>query len=278
MQPTTPSHTDKDSSAESSDISNATPPNLRHVRTRGGRVRQATGRKIRNRVGGRGHVWGGGTAGRYGGRGVGWDSPKRTKRQFPFTSILGAHIQPDDLISPLSILKTFLSDQLIDNIADFTNRYAELMMKDPDIQAHMNIKQRSLFHLWRDTNRDEMWLYICICLLMGIIHKPVIHAYWSRQQILSTPIFSRLMRRDRFKQLRKIIHFADSLNEDPDDELRKLRFFLEFLHSKFEENYTLEEHLAIDEYLSLWKGRLKFRIYIPSKKERYGIKIFVMRE
>ena len=86
------------------------------------------------------------------------------------------------------------------------------------------------------------------------------------------------MRRDRFKQLRKIIHFADSLTEDPEDEFRKLRFFVEFLHSKFEENYTLEEHLAIDEYLSLWKGRLKFGIYIPSKKERYGIKIFVMRE
>ena len=153
-----------------------------------------------------------------------------------------------------------------------------MMMNNPDIQAHMNTKQRSLFHLRRSTNRDEMWLYIYICFLMGIIHKPSIHAYWSRQHILSTPIFSRLMRRDRFKQLRKMIHFANPLNEDPDDELRKLRFFLEFLHSKFEENYIPEEHLAIDEYLSLWKGRLKFRIYIPSKREEYGIKIFMLCE
>ena len=82
-------------------------------------------------------------------------------------------------------------------------------MNDPDIQAHMNTKQRSLFHHWRDTNRDEMWLYICICFLMGIIHKLSIDVYWSRQHILSTPIFSHLMRRDGFKQLRKMIHFAD---------------------------------------------------------------------
>ena len=166
----------------------------------------------------------------------------------------------------------------MDSIVDFTNRCAEMMMDDIDIQAHMNTKERSLFHLCRDTIRDEMWLYICICFLIGIIHKPSIHAYRSRQHVLSTPIFSCLMRRDRFKQLRKMIYFTDPLNEDPDDELRKLPFFLEVLHSKFEENYTPEKHLAIDEYLSLWERRLKFRIYIRSKRERYGMMIFMLCE
>jgi len=67
-----------------------------------------------------------------------------------------------------------------------------------------------------------------------------------------------------------MIHFTDPLNEEPDDELRKLRFSLDFLYTKFEENYTPEENLAIDEYLSLWKRRLKFRIYIPSKRGDMG--------
>ena len=34
----------------------------------------------------------------------------------------------------------------------------------------------------------------------------------------------------------------------------------------------------IDEYLSLWKGRLSFRIYIPTKRERYGVKLFMLCE
>ena len=152
----------------------------------------------------------------------------------------------------------FLSDELIDNILNFTNGYAEMMMSDPNIQAQMNTKQRSLFSVWKETNRDEMWLYICICLLMGIIHKPNIHASWSREHIFSTPIFGRLMRRDRFKQFRKMIHFTDPLNKSPDDDLKKLQSFLEYLQSKFEGTYMPEEHLAIDEYHSLWKGRLKF--------------------
>ena len=47
-----------------------------------------------------------------------------------------------------------------------------MMMSDPNIQAQMNTKQRSLFSIWKETNWDEIWLYICICLLMGIVHKP----------------------------------------------------------------------------------------------------------
>ena len=55
------------------------------------------------------------------------------------------------------------------------------------------------------------------------------------------------MRRDRNKQLRKMINFANSETEDPDDSLRKLRFFLEFLIERFKANYSPEGHLAIDE-------------------------------
>ena len=73
-----------------------------------------------------------------------------------------------------------------------------------------------------------------------------------------------------------MIHFTNPLNENHDDELKKSRLFLEYLQSKFEETYMPEEHLAFDEYLSLWKRWLKFRIYIPSKRERCGVKIFML--
>ena len=47
----------------------------------------------------------------------------------------------------------FLSDELIDNIANFTNSYAEMMISDPNIQAQVNTKQISLFRVWKETNR-----------------------------------------------------------------------------------------------------------------------------
>ena len=94
--------------------------------------------------------------------------------------------------------------------------------------------------------------------------------YWSKDPFLSTPIFSRLMRRDRFEQIRKMIHFTDSLQEDPNDCLRKLSSFLDLPSESFTSVYIPEQNITVDEYLSLWKGRLKFRVHIPSKRECYG--------
>ena len=108
---------------------------------------------------------------------------------------------------------------------------------------------------------------------MGVVQKPEYHMHWTRQHNFFTPIFSRLMRRDRFEQLHKMVHFSDPENKDSMDSLRKLKFFLEYLIVRYKENDIPEEDLAIDEYLSLWKGRLSFRIYIPTKRERYGVKI-----
>ena len=47
---------------------------------------------------------------------------------------------------------------------------------------------------------------------------------------------------------------------------------------KFKSMYTLDKHIAVDEELLLWKGRLGFKQYIPNKRGRFGIKIFSVCE
>ena len=86
------------------------------------------------------------------------------------------------------------------------------------------------------------------------------------------------MRRDRYTQIRKMIHFTDPSEEDSEDPMRKLSSFLDILRDRFKEVYTPEQNVAVDEYLSLWKGRLKFRVYIPNKRERYGVKVYMLCE
>ena len=85
------------------------------------------------------------------------------------------------------------------------------------------------------------------------------------------------MHRDRFEQIRSVLHFADP-RDNSSGSLCKLSSFLSSLQHSFCENYIPGEHIAIDEYLSLWKGRLHFRQFIPSKRERYGIKIYMLCE
>ena len=75
-----------------------------------------------------------------------------------------------------------------------------------------------------------------------------------------------------------MIHFTDPLQEDPEDCLRKFSSFLDLLSKSFASVYIPEQNIVVDEYFSLWKGRLKFCVYIPSKRECYGIKIYTLCE
>ena len=75
-----------------------------------------------------------------------------------------------------------------------------------------------------------------------------------------------------------MIHFTHPDEEERDDTLKKLRYMMDYLIQKFKTNYVPEENVAIDAYLSLWKGRLSFRIYISTKRERYGVKLCMLCE
>ena len=86
------------------------------------------------------------------------------------------------------------------------------------------------------------------------------------------------MCRDKYEQIRKMLHFTDPLSEDPADSLTKLRSFLEKLVNSFRNNYTPYRNISVDEYLLLWKGRLKFRVFIPNKRENYGVKVHMLCE
>ena len=207
-----------------------------------------------------------------------WTNNSRPFQEFEFIGLPGVKVAPHDHICPLSILKTFLTDEVISNIVLYTNTYAALLKISPSFTEKVGGCNRTLLDLWKEVNADDIWIYIGILILMGIVSKPEIHMYWSTDSIISTPIFSRLMRRDRFEQIRSMIHFTDPINENPKDPLRKLSSFLEDLQKTFIQNYIPKQHVAVDEYLSPWKGRLGFRQYIPTKRERYGVKIYMLCE
>lgn len=168
----------------------------------------------------------------------------------------------------------FLTEELIANFVTYT----ELIRTLPKVIGRIEETQQSLFQLWTDLTVDELWTYLAIQLTMGIVHKPNKNLYGSKDT-LNTPIFSRLMRRDRLERIRKMLYDVNNpLEENYEDSLCKLEGFLDALRSSFSANYTPSQHFAVDEYLSLWKGRLGFKMYIPSKRERYGIKIYMLCE
>ena len=79
------------------------------------------------------------------------------KKRLNFQGIPGVHVEPYDPSSPLPFLKTFITDEFVENIMNFANRYEDIIINDPAIQPRVAIKHRSLF--WKNTNKDEIWLF-----------------------------------------------------------------------------------------------------------------------
>ncbi|XP_038823658.1 piggyBac transposable element-derived protein 4-like, partial [Salvelinus namaycush] len=81
---------------------------------------------------------------------------------------------------------------------------------------------------------------------------------------------------DRFLVLLRCLHFVNNATAILSDPLYKIRNVLTSLTSAFGRVFVPYKDLCIDESLMLWKGRLAFRQYIPSKRHRFGVKFFVM--
>ena len=119
--------------------------------------------------------------------------------------------------------------------------------------------------------------FLCMIMLMSHIKKRRLAEYWTTIEVFETRGIRNLMSRDRFLQLLRLLHFSDNAraNEREGDRLKKIRPVLDHLRRKFSEKFKPFQDLCVDESLMLWRGRLSFRQYIPDKRHRFGIKLFV---
>jgi len=63
-----------------------------------------------------------------------------------------------------------------------------------------------------------------------------------------------------------------------DDRLWKIQDLFEVIRTNFSKFYNPSKHLAVDEVIVKFKGRILFKHYIPKKCKRFGIKIFKLYE
>jgi len=112
---------------------------------------------------------------------------------------------------------------------------------------------------------------------MGIILKPTLCAYFSKNYILATPIFGSIISVDRFESICNFMHFNNNDNigtyQGP-SKLFKIYAVLPNLNTKFQSLYLPGQNITIDESLTLWRGRFSFRQYIPLKSSKFGIKSY----
>lgn len=205
-----------------------------------------------------------------------WTCDGIPRPPFPFTGNSGIQ-EVNNFNNILDIFEFFFDDQLIDLIVTETNRYAiQFIVKNAE-----SMKPHSRVRKWIETNRYEIKTLVGILILQGVCPKPEFKMYFSRRESISTPFYLHYMTEKRFHLLLKFLHFVDNSTIDQIPENRKLAKItpiLDILKAKYMAAYLPVRDIAIDESLIGWKGRLSWKQYIPSKRKRFGIKLFALCE
>lgn len=84
------------------------------------------------------------------------------------------------------------------------------------------------------------------------------------------------MPRDRFILILRCLHFVDNSKPNLNYPLWKISLVFNQMKQRFSDVFRPYKKLVIDEALMLFKGRLGFKQYIPSKRHRFGIKLFIL--
>ncbi|KAJ1154739.1 hypothetical protein NDU88_007482, partial [Pleurodeles waltl] len=213
------------------------------------------------------------------GRPDAWVAPNMEQPQLPaFTGFPGCRVNTENFL-PVNFFELFMDDIFLEEIVEQTNLYAEQFLRDNAAR----LRPHSRASRWIPTNLEELKKFLGLTFLMGLIRKPSLSSYWSTSPLMATAIFPAIMSRNRYELLLRMLHFVDNAlalpRDHPDsDRLFKIRPVLDHLVDRFSEIYVPGKEISVDESLVLFKGRLVFRQYIPSKRARYGIKLYMLSE
>nr|CAI5870397.1 unnamed protein product [Callosobruchus analis] len=130
----------------------------------------------------------------------------------------------------------------------------------------------------RITACAEIRAFIGLLYLAGTDHgsRKNLDEFWA-QDGLGSELFIATMSQRRFRFLLRVIRFDDKRTRVERSELDKLapvREVFELFTENCKQSYAVGEYVTLDEMLFAFRGRCSFRVYIPNKPKKYGIKVF----
>ena len=161
----------------------------------------------------------------------------------------------------------FCSDEIFERIVYYTNLHADNAISEGWYRER-----------WIPVDLMETKAFVGCLLFIGV-HRSRHESYeslWSnengRQYLKAT------MSLMRFKMLLKFIRFDDKETRSQrrsNDKLSAFREIFELFLSRCRSSYTVGAYCTVDEQLVGFRGRCPFRVYMPNKPNKYGMKIWL---
>ncbi|CAH1987778.1 unnamed protein product [Acanthoscelides obtectus] len=200
------------------------------------------------------------------------DQVPRATQNFSSEYTFHPAIDMEECRDPVNCFECFLSPNIVAKLSEWTNRRAEMYFEQ-------NTNTRTVYGVqWKKLEKEEMYVFIALHILTGLVKCPRITDYWSNNILCAGPkVFNKsLMSRNRYLSILKFIRFSPPEAARNNAPLSRLGIYMSMLKDNCKTLVDPGPVFAIDEHLMLYKGRLHFRQYIKTKRNRFGIKLFAM--
>ncbi|XP_066248793.1 piggyBac transposable element-derived protein 4-like [Euwallacea similis] len=162
----------------------------------------------------------------------------------------------------------FFSEEIINMIVSCTNLYIQ------NIQSNYS-RERDVM-----TTSIEIKAFFGLLYLAGLLKsgRQSLEDLWSTDGI-GVELFISTMSLRRFKLLYRCCRFDDKSTREERrkiDKLAPIRELFDLFVNKCKACYSVSQNVTVDEKLESFRGKCSFRQYIPSKPNKYGIKIFAL--
>ncbi|XP_059055006.1 piggyBac transposable element-derived protein 4-like [Achroia grisella] len=198
-------------------------------------------------------------------------NPTRRRARNIVTQLPGARGEARNLKEPGEIWKLFFSEGTINLIVKYTNEQINRLKPNFSRERYCT-----------DTDNIEIEAFLGLFLFTGVRRNGRLNAKDFFKTDGSSPeIFRLTMNFSRFYLLMRCLRFdnKDTREERLNlDKLAPIRELFDEVVGAFKKYYSVSQYVTIDEKLEAFRGRCGFRQYIPSKPNKYGIKIYALTD
>lgn len=132
---------------------------------------------------------------------------------------------------------------------------------------------------WKMLELQTLRAYFGLLLLAGVYRSygKATEELWNDDT--GRPIFRATVSLETFKTINRCVRFDDKSNRierRARDKLAPIRFVFDTWAHNLQKCYNLSSNVTVDEQLLLFRGQCPFLQYIPSKPDRYDIKIWAI--
>ena len=185
----------------------------------------------------------------------------------PIESELSNVVRLEDYIYAL------LDTGIITSIVDRTNEYMEQIR--PNCGMSEESQQQPAFQA---ISVLEFKALIGLLIMTGVRHDGHLSMKMMFEKEFGALFYRSIFSHKRFEWLMRTIRFDNRRERDPTDKFAPIRAIWDLFIANCKRLYSPGACVTVDEMLAAFRGRVPFKMYIPSKPAKYGIKLFMVND